>query len=289
MRDKSKLSGQPKRLVAALLCSALTAALPAVAGPVDSPNMKALGTVIVWGAGSPTAGSPVPVVSDFIIDTGNGSSAASSGDADLISSDVHTVQTGTLLPAAGAWGSAQGTPLRLQSLDGTPNFLTDTNGDGAMSVQDGFAAFGIRANSDVRTRPMEASSSFYVASNVAFSIDGAVTPLGTTSLLDLLRIRADLSVTQSGNDDGLAFGSAAQFPHSAGATGGSLLTNDRLATMIIPRRVFQGNRRTAATRGTLAEQSVRFDLDYRYNFGNVDLSDGVFDIEAEVTYTVYVP
>ena len=52
-----------------------------------------------------------------------------------------------------------------------------------------------------------------------------------------------------------------------------------------PRR----NRRTAASPGSIADQSVRFDLDYRWNTGNIDLSDGTFDVAADVVYTVYIP
>ena len=63
----------------------------------------------------------------------------------------------------------------------------------------------------------------------------------------------------------------------------------RLSTLTGGRDIFRGNRRTAATAGTIADQSVRFDLDYRWNTGNIDLSDGTFDVEAEVIYTLYIP
>jgi len=60
--------------------------------------------------------------------------------------------------------------------------------------------------------------------------------------------------------------------------------------------VFRGDQRTAASRGTIAAQSVRFDA--TYTLGNwdgtnftpgYDLSAGAGEIEASVTYTVFVP
>ena len=55
---------------------------------IDRPHFRLDGLVIVWAADS---ASGAPVVSDMVIDSGTGSTAASSGDVDLISSDVHTV------------------------------------------------------------------------------------------------------------------------------------------------------------------------------------------------------
>ncbi|MBR9834900.1 MAG: hypothetical protein GYB42_06860, partial [Alphaproteobacteria bacterium] len=53
--------------------------------------------------------------------------------------------------------------------------------------------------------------------------------------------------------------------------------------------IFSGNRRTARAPGSIADQSVRFDQTYRWNTGNIDLSQGVIDVEAEVVYTVFIP
>lgn len=275
------------RCIAALLLS-LAVPLSAGAAPADTVHVRALGVVVVWGADAASPGAGVPIVSDFVVNTGTGNTAATSTDADLIAGDVHTVVTGSLIPVSNSWTGAQGAPMVLQNLQGRPNFLTDTNADGVTSDEDSFSAFRIRAASDTNIRRMEIWSSFYVASNVNFNIDGQATPSPGTTLTDLQRVRLTLSTTLAG-DDGVAFGSAAQYPHSAGPAGGSQATNRQLSTMIAARRVFVGNRRTAAARGTLAGQSVRFDLRYRYNFGNTDLSEGVLNTGATVVYTVYVP
>lgn len=264
------------------------AALPASAAITDGPRFRVAGLVVVWGSDDATASANVPIVSDFVIDTGTGASAATSGDTDLIIGDVHTVVTGSLQPVSDSWSGAQGAPMILRNLAGQPNQLTDTNADGVMDGADGFGAFRLRQASDTNTRRMEIETSFYVASNAAFNIDAVALPIGSTTALDLERVRLTLTTTQTG-DDGIAYGSAAQYPNSGGPTGGSQANNRRLSTLIAGRRVFQGNQRTAAARGSLAEQSVRFDLNYRYRSGNVDLSDGAFEVNSEVIYTVYMP
>ncbi len=279
------------RVTASLAAAAAAAALmspSAAAAPVDKVAVRINGTVIVWGADAASPGAGVPVVSDFILDTGSGTSAATSGDADLIAGNVHTVVTGSLVPVSTSWHGAQGSPMALVNLQGRPNFITDSNGDGVMDANDAFTPFRIRAASDTNMRRMEIETSFYVASNVPFAIDAVAVPEAGTPASRLGQIRLWLTTTQSG-DDGIAFGSAAQFPHTGGSTGGSGAISRQLSTMTTPRRVFTGNRRTAAARGTIAEQSVRFDLMYRFNFGNVDLSQGTFAVGAQVTYTVYVP
>ncbi len=261
---------------------------PATATPVDTVHVRVLGLVVVWGADAASPGAGVPVVSDFVVNTGTGNTAATSTDADLIAGDAHTVVTGTLIPVSNSWNASQGAPILLQNLLGQPNLLTDRNTDGVTSDEDTFNAFRIRTASDTNNRRMEIWSSFYVASNVNFNIDGQATPSPGTTVADLQAVRVTLATTLDG-DDGLAFGSAAQYPHTAGPAGGSQANNRQLSTMITPRRVFVGNRRTAAARGSLADQSVRFDLRYRYNFGNTDLSEGVLNVGATVVYTIYVP
>lgn len=263
-----------------------SACMTAQAQSASSPKFEVFGVVIVWAGGNPATGNTTPMISDFVVNSSWGSTSAD--DYDLIASNAHTVQTGTLVPLQDSMGSAQGTPLQLRRLSGEPNFQTDTNNDGVMDAQDSFSSFRVRAASEVRSRQMELNSSFYVASNVPFAIEGVAAPTGSTTLNDLRDIRATLSVTQSGND-GIAFGSASQLPHSGGPTAGTYLTNRRLYAMRNPRTIFTGDQKTANGFGSITEQSVRFDLNYRYNSGNANLSDGVFDIEAEVTYTVYVP
>ena len=275
-----------KALVLAALCATLSVSGSASALGMDRAKFKVLGTVIVWGADE--AGGTVPVVSNFVIDTGAGNTAATSGDTDLIGDSVYTVVTGSLAATDDGLGGSNGIPLIIQRPLARSNFLTDTNADGVMNAADGFSSFGLRSNTDLNVRRAEIESSFYVASNTAFNIDAQAFPVGATTPAMMNRIQLRLSVTLTG-DDGLAFGSAAQYPHTAGPMGGSRANWRRLSTMASPYNVFRGNQKTAAARGTLAEQSVRFDLAYRYNDGPYDLSEGAYDAEAEVIYTVYVP
>ena len=258
------------------------------ADTVDRPHFDVEGLVIVWAA---DASGTAPVVSDVVLDTGNGTTAGGSGDIDLIASDAYAVVTGTLISTQDGVASATGgMPFILTDTDrGTID--TDTNGDGVVSGADAFTAFGVQDISDARVDAVRQSSSFYVASNVPFAIDAqAFTPSTFTEFILLLITRVQLSVAQSG-DDGLAFGSSAQLPHSGGATAG-FAPSLRLWDLRTPQNVFTGNQRTAAAPGSLADQSVRFDAEYAIaaaNLAGYDLSLGTFDFQVEVVYTVYVP
>lgn len=279
------------RLLRSILpvAAALLMTAPAHASIVDQPHFKVLGTVIVWGA---DAASGAPIVSDFVIDTGSGATGAASGDADLIAGDVHTVVTGSLVNTHDAVNAATGSMPYL--IDGTSSGTvnTDSNGDGILTDADSFSAFTLAGGSNERVNTTRTRSSFYVASNVPFAIDAqAQSPVGFNGGVVLAVTYLDVSVTRSGNDGGIAFGSAAQFPHSGGATGGVAPTR-RLSTLRTADRIFDGNQPTAATRGAIIDQSVRFDLTYTINGANLrgyDLSLGTFDFEVDMVYTVYVP
>ena len=255
---------------------------------IDRPHFEREGLVIVWAA---DPASNAPVVTDFILDTGSGSTAAASGDTDLISTDAHAVVTGTLISTQDGVASATGGMPFLLTGTSRGTIDTDTNGDGVVSGDDAFTSFGIQDISDARVDAVRQSSSFYVASNVPFAIDAqAFTPSSFTEFILLLITRMQLSVTQAG-DDGLAFGASAQLPHSGGATSG-IAPSLRLWDLRFARNVFTGNQRTAANPGSLADQSVRFDAEYAIAAANLtgyDLSLGTFDFQVEVVYTVYVP
>ena len=260
----------------------------AQADTIDRPHFELEGLVIVWAA---DAAGAAPVVSDFIVDSGNGTSAAGSGDVDLIASDAYAVVTGTLISTLDGVASATGGMPFILTDTGNGTIDTDTNGDGVVSGADAFTSFGIQDISDARVDAVRQSSSFYVASKVPFAIDAqAFTPSTFTEFILLLITRVQLSVSQAG-DDGLAFGTSAQLPHSGGATAG-FAPSLRLWDLRTPQNVFTGNQRTAAAPGTLADQSVRFDAEYAIaaaNLAGYDLSLGTFDFQVEVVYTVYVP
>ena len=261
----------------------LAGSFAASAQMVSNQRFEARGVVIAWAA---DASGNAPIVSDFVVDTGTGTSAISSGDIDQISTDVHTVVTGSLNPVAGINNAS---PFRVTNIPGG-RIDIDSQPNGVLDAADTFDAFQLRAGSNVNTNRAEIFSSFYVASNTAFSIDAEAIPLGATTPDAFNRMRLQLRVTESGND-GLAFGSAAQFPHTGNTREAGSRSNSRRLSQLEgnPITVFQGDRRTARINGTIAEQSVRFDARYRYNSGSYDLSEGIIDAEAEVTYTIYVP
>lgn len=244
---------------------------PAQASIVDNPQFRVLGLVIVWGA---DASGTAPIVSDFVINN-----VAGEGDADLIAGDVSAVVTGTLTPTADAVASAT------SIVDGAGNALQSSVG--VLDATDSFSAFALDAGTDLEVGGLNQTSSFYVASNTNFNIDAVAT--ATTEVgFTLADIGYSLSVTQSG-DDGLAFGADAQFPGGS-ATGGVDTSINTLALMDGVAPVFVGTQRTAATPGSIADQSVRFDATYTLGgAAGYDLSQGAGEVEANVVYTVFVP
>lgn len=266
------------RMSTAFFGAGLCIAQPSTSGIIDRAHFNVDGVAIVWAA---DASNTTPIVSDFIVNN-------SGTETDLINGDAYTVVTGTLDALNETFDDGTGATLRIQNVQGGPN-QTTRQGDRFTSNTDVLNEFSLRANTDVRTIRSDILSSFYVATNKAFNIDVVATPVGDPADLNLIRLR--MRMTNSGNDGGLSFGSAAQIPHTGNGAASGVQWNGyrRLSLLTAGRDIFRGNRRTAAAAGTISDQSVRFDLDYRWNTGNIDLSDGTFDVEAEVVYTVYIP
>lgn len=265
-----------KKALLAGVALAFAGAAPTQASIVDNPHFKVLGLVIVWGADS--AGG-APIASDFIIDTGTGSTAAASGDADLISGDVHAVVTGSLTPTPDTLAGSN-----LFSVDNAVSggAFTDNGTTGVLDAADVFTAFELDNTTDV-SADASLDSSFYVASNTAFAIDATATAVGTPVNFTLADVGFAMSVTADDTGDATTFGANAQNP------GGTFASVDDLGDLTGV-NVFTGAQRTAATRGSIMQQSVRFDV--AYTLGGTqgyDLSMGDGEIEADVTYTVFVP
>ena len=246
---------------------------------IDRPSLKVEGVVIVWGA---DASSNTPIASEFITHN-NGA------NQDLITGDAFTVVTGTLDAADASYANDTGAALRIQRIANGPDQVTTANGDRVTDASDSFTPFQLNNRTDVRTIRSEIETSFYVASNRAFNIDAVASTTGNPANLNLIRLR--MRVTQAGNDAGLAFGASSQLPHTGNTTrsGVQHVNFRRLSTMTGGYNIFSGNRRTARAPGSITDQSVRFDQTYRWNTGNIDLSQGVIDVEAEVVYTVFIP
>ncbi|MDG1825583.1 MAG: hypothetical protein P8H62_04860 [Henriciella sp.] len=264
-----------KILLAGAALAASTAAMaPANASIIDRPHFKVLGVVIVWAAND--ADGSVPIATDFVIhDDATGTAA----DTDLIAATGRTLVTGELTATSdGVTTNALGAVLTLN--DGATDFETiDTD------APSGFAAFdvtGVTLESDDLTY----ESSFFVASNTVFNIEAVASETTASGDFDLTDISYSMTVDTDGTvaDSGIAYGSAAQDPQG---TFPAVTDLDALTTAT---NVYEGGRRKAASAGNIVAQSVRFDATYTLGSGLAyDLSQGAGEVEAEVTYTVYVP
>lgn len=274
-----------RKLLLAGAALAVATGVPAQASIVDNPHFKVLGLVIVWGA---DASGGAPIASDFVIDTGTGATAAASGDADLIAGDVHTVVTGSLTPTPNSLAGAN--PFDVTGAVSGGVFTDD--GNGFLDAADSYTAFELDGSTDVSVSGASFDSSFYVASNTPFAIDAQATAVAAnTSGFTLSDVGYALSVTQTATDGALTFGGNAQLPHSGNtSTSGVVGTVADLSDMSSAVNVFTGDRRTAASVGSIVDQSVRFDAVYSLGgAAGYDLSMGAGEIEADVVYTVFVP
>ncbi|MEP3891833.1 MAG: hypothetical protein ABJN69_15365 [Hellea sp.] len=287
-----------KKLALATGVAASLLASTAYASVIDRPFFQVLGVVVVWGGTDydENAGT-APVVSDFVLLT----PASGSAGADLIAGDVYSVVTGSLDPISDSGTAVDGTAVFDPVTGETSGGVFADNGTaGVLDAADTLTAFGIDASTDISGGLVGShNSSFYVASNAAFDIfaqSSNVVATGDflTDGLDDENISFAMSIDVAG-DDGLAYGGAAQDP-TGGATG-VIATVDSLDDMAGgDTKVFDGGQRTAASVGNLAAQSVRFDSVYTLDSDTgtagvqgYDLSMGVGTLQADVTYTVYVP
>lgn len=245
--------------------------------------------VIVWAADETGV---APIISDFVVDTDAGS-----GDADLLSGDVHTVVTGTLAPAFDVSGTSD-VQSRLITVERSPSGggQIDSNGNGQTDGGDTFSPFTLDDRTNLGLADSDTPSSFFVASNAPFNIDAeAIRVVGRGDWV-LGKIFWDMSVTPTGADDGVGFGTSAQLPHTAGPDGG-IAAVANLLDLKTRQTVFSGDRRTAISAGSIAEQSVRFDVTYTLGSWSgyhlavqpTNLAEGIYEVEAEVTYTVWIP
>ena len=123
---------------------------------------------------------------------------------------------------------------------------------------------------------------FYVASNTSFSIDAQWLNHGKQATDPMAAAKLALSVSL-GDRGTLPFGQSAQYPHKAGPLGGMPSYAHTLADLKTPRRVFTGNQRTAARTGSIAQQSVRFDM-------TLTGTSAAHRSEApDIMFTVFVP
>lgn len=287
---------------AAMVCA--LSVLPAVlAGPsaladaVDKPFFRAASIVIVIGASDfSNNGGQAPVAYDF-----NLLDEAASGTAapDIIGADGSTINfnTGQFNPSENGTGSG----YEFEIVDPvTGGAFNSTGPHQTLDANDSYTAFGLDEDTDVNVDTGNRASQFLVVSNSAFDIYAQATDLintGGFASLGYANIGYRLRVRPTGGGGTIwAWGARAQNP-SAGGSGIINSVNDLGDMSAAFTKVFDGGRRTAASRGSLLQQAVSFQSRYRIrNSGGVtaglndyDLSMGTGELGATVTYTIYTP
>lgn len=135
-----------------------------------------------------------------------------------------------------------------------------------------------------RADPAFAARHFFVASNTAFNIDAELSGLQMEARPHLDQVNLDFEMSLS-DAQNAAIGRRAQYPHSSGPKGGFDKRIETLSDLLHRATIFRGNRRTAAQRGSIMEQSVRFGVAF-------DVEDASLDARIQmpdVVFTVYVP
>ncbi len=271
---------------------------PALSAVIDRPFFRASSIVIVFGASDFEENSGVaPVVYDFHILDG-----ATSGQAapDLISADGRTINYNTQRynPIQSGEGSGWEFQVNNSTFGGA---FQSTAPNQTLDANDSYTAFGLDDSTDVDLLGGGARASrFFVASNVPFDIFGQasnITATGDFSTMDYSNIRYRLRYQVSGGGGANRWGQQAQDPAPSGngvtyGQNGTLFTLDGLSGS--PVKVFQGEQRTARTRGSIMDHAVSFQSRYSLrgstiSGNNYDFSQGVGSLAADVTYTIYTP
>ena len=294
-----KMSFKKLALVGGMTASLMAGT--AYASVIDRPFFQVLGVVVVWGADGNAATSDAPVVSDFVLLTTGSNNAG----ADLIggtAQDTFTVLTGSLSPIVSGEAAAGTFVDPITGATSATGFADDGTTSGVLDAGDSLSAFGIDNTTDVNGLVNQHTSSFYVASNAAFDIyaradnlvgtgDFDPTAAGSTIGYDDISLAMAVEAGTATTDGSITWGANSQNPGTF-VNGVETAAGEGLDSMVGANglKVFDGTQRTAASVGTLAQQSVRFDNTYTFGDGTgYDLSMGAGSLTADVTYTIFVP
>ncbi len=267
------------------------------ASAADKPFFRAASIVIVIGGSDFSNNSgQAPVAYDFnILDNVPSGTAAN----DIIGADGVTINfnSGQFNPSENGTGSG----YEFEIIDPTSGGAFNSVGPHqTLDANDSYTAFGMDNDTDVQVDTGNRASQFLVVSNSAFDIYAQATDLVNTggfSTLGYANIGYGLRVRPTGgNGTPWQWGQRAQNP-SNGGSGIIGAVNDLGDMSAGFTKVFDGGRRTAATRGSLLQQAVSFQSRYRIRasggvtaaLNNYDLSMGQGELGATVTYTIYTP
>jgi len=254
-----------KGALALLLTSSFST--PALSSVVDKPFFRAASVVIVFGASDfQENGGEAPIVFDFHVLDG-----ATSGQAapDLIGADGRSVNlnSGLFNPIQSGEGSGWEFQINNETFGG--DFIS-AGPHQTLDANDSYTAFGLDNSTDVDLLGGGGRASrFFVASNVPFDIFGQasnLTATGDFSTMDYSNIRYRLRYQVTGGGGVTRWGQSAQDPAPSGngitfGGNGPNVSLDGLAGA--PLKVFQGERRTARTTGSIMDQAIGFQS--RYN------------------------
>ncbi len=284
------------RILACTMLSMAMGSQSLIASVIDRPFFRAQAIVILIGGNDfSNNGGQAPFAVDFyLLDNVTSGTVA----PDIIGADGVTVNFNTGQFNASENGTSSG--FEFEIID--PVSGGDFNSVGphqTLDANDSYTAFSLDNNTTVGLDTGNRASRFLVVSNTAFDIYAHASDLVATeafSVLTLENIGYRLRHQTTGGSGEWRWGENAQNPETGGSGIDSSVSN--LSHMSAGfTKVFDGGRRTAASRGNLLEQAVGFQS--RYNLRSTaglieDLSDYDFsmgrgELGATVTYTVYTP
>lgn len=262
----------------------------ASADVVDRPFLRAGSVVIVFSGSDFIENNwEAPIVHDFVlldnVPSGQAGNDIIAGDGVAVNFPFDPVSNGD----SGGWPFQISGQTSGGAYTNNPSFqMLDAN--------DSYSAFGMDQDTDIDLLGNQARFAwFFVTSNSAFDIYAEANNLtgnGDFAGLDYDNITYQLIVRSPAS---ASIGQRSQNPAIGGS--GIVIGNggDTLDDLTgAPVKVFDGGRRTAASRGTIAQQAVGFASIYRLrgasvNGSNYDLSMGTGILTADVIYTIYAP
>ena len=274
-------------LTGALLAS--TVSMNAHAGSLDRPFFRAQSIVVVMGGDdfSENGGTALFAVDFNLLNSASGTAANDIIAADGVTTNFNTGQFNAI-----SNGTDSGYEYDITD-PVSGGVFTSVGPHQTLDANDIYSEFELDDNTDIDLVTGNRASQFLVASNAAFDIYAQASDLvatGDFSAYDYsnIRYRLRLTVTVPGRH-----GANAQNPSNGGS--GLINSVNRLSHMTAaPTKVFDGGRRTAASRGSLIDHAVSFRSRYRLRgagaaVDDYDLSMGAGALGATVTYTIYTP
>jgi hypothetical protein len=208
---------------------------------------------------------------------------------------INSVESGTTTPIQTSVPAiGNGTRLAIDSNgDGNANsFIGDNNSNGYLDASDSIAAFSLTDSTNVVFHNNGISHSFYLtSSNTGFdmraraSVNAASSTYG--SVVTLSDIDFFVSITQSGNDTGLSYGSLANnggFIPSTAVNNLGFLAGSFKSIAVFNNSVGIRNS-TDNYNNHVYNQSLRLNMNYDYPA--LDLSQGEGFIQFRVDYAPY--